>query len=55
VGIRLPGRDQDAYSFGDDPEKLGEYAWFYDNSNESIRRSAEEAQPAGLHDMHGNG
>src|SRR5690606_33815435 len=24
-----------AFSFGDDPEQLGEYAWYYDNADDS--------------------
>ncbi len=37
-----------AYSFGDDPAKLGDYAWFTDNANgdsQAVRH--EEAQPVG--------
>jgi formylglycine-generating enzyme required for sulfatase activity len=50
-----------AYSFGDDPAQLGDYAWYADNS-----RSEEDGKlkyhpvgkkkpnPWGLYDMHGN-
>ena len=44
-----------AYSFGDDPEKLGDYAWFTDNSDEKYHKVGQKKpNPWGLYDMHGN-
>lgn len=44
-----------AWSFGDDPEKLGEYAWFTDNSEEKYKKVGQKKpNPWGLYDMHGN-
>ena len=44
-----------AYSFGDDKDKLGQYAWFYDNSNEKYHPvGKKKPNPWGLYDMHGN-
>jgi len=44
-----------AYSFGDDPSQLGEYAWFEANSNGKYQKvGAKNPNPWGLHDMLGN-
>jgi formylglycine-generating enzyme required for sulfatase activity len=44
-----------AYSFGNDPAKLGEYAWTTDNSDDHYHRVAtKKPNPWGLYDMHGN-
>src|ERR1700733_7674381 len=50
-----------AYSFGDDVSKLGEYAWFADNSkldgqqnNQYQKVATKKPNPWGLYDMHGN-
>lgn len=46
-----------AYSFGDDAAGLGDYAWYWDNS-ESINGPSpvgtKKPNPWGLYDMHGN-
>ncbi|MDR3109214.1 MAG: formylglycine-generating enzyme family protein [Planctomycetaceae bacterium] len=44
-----------AFSFGDDAEKLGEYAWFFDNAEEGYMEVKKKKPNAwGLYDMHGN-
>ena len=44
-----------AYSFGDDPDQLGDYAWYSGNSNEETHPVGQKQPNAfGLYDMHGN-
>jgi len=44
-----------AYSFGDDASKLGDYAWFEDNSEMKYQKvGKKKPNPWGLLDVHGN-
>ncbi|HLJ12217.1 MAG TPA: formylglycine-generating enzyme family protein, partial [Planctomycetaceae bacterium] len=44
-----------AYSFGDDPAEIGEYAWYVDNSDGKPHKvGKKKPNPWGLYDMHGN-
>ena len=43
------------YSFGDDDSKLGEYAWYIENSGDKTHPVGNKgANPWGLYDVHGN-
>ena len=44
-----------AYSFGDDPSQLDEYAWYSKNSESKYQMvGKKKPNPWGLYDMHGN-
>jgi formylglycine-generating enzyme required for sulfatase activity len=44
-----------AYSFGDDPAQLGDYAWFGANSDWKYQKiGKKKPNPWGIHDMYGN-
>lgn len=62
---RLPSEDEwehaarggttGAYAFGDDPRRLGEFAWFADNSGDAPHPIGKKAPNGyGLLDVHGN-
>ena len=44
-----------AYSFGDDPKRLDDYAWYFDNAEDRYQKVGRKKPNAwGLYDMHGN-
>ncbi len=43
-----------AYSFGDDANQLGQYAWYKDNNGWTYPVGTKLPNPWGLYDMHGN-
>lgn len=43
------------YSYGNDKSDLGEYAWYWDNSDRKANLVGQkQPNPWGLYDMHGN-
>jgi formylglycine-generating enzyme required for sulfatase activity len=46
---------QTAYSFGEDPANLGDYAWYFENADGKYQKLGTRKPNAwGLYDMHGN-
>lgn len=44
-----------AYSWGDETDKIDEYAWYFDNAEEGqLPVGQKKPNPFGLYDMHGN-
>jgi len=43
-----------AYSFGDEGDDLGKYAWYVENAEHPQPVGLKQPNPWGLHDMHGN-
>lgn len=44
-----------AYHFGNDPSKLDEFGWYYENSNSGYKKPGlKKPNQWGLYDMHGN-
>ncbi len=43
-----------AYSFGDDPSAVGDYAWYVENGEKPHPVGKKKPNPWGLFDMHGN-
>lgn len=49
------GGTQTAYSWGDDPAEIDEYAWYFDNADAGQLPGAQKKpNPFGLYDIHGN-
>ncbi len=44
-----------AYHFGDDPDALDDYGWYFDNCDDQYQQvGKKKPNPWGLYDMHGN-
>jgi formylglycine-generating enzyme required for sulfatase activity len=43
-----------AYSFGDDPAQVGDYAWYVENAEKPQPIGKKKPNPWGLYDIHGN-
>ncbi len=49
------GGSKTRYFFGDDPSKMGEYAWYTENSDDVYQHvGKKKPNPFGLHDIYGN-
>ena len=55
MGVRLPGGATTVYSFGDDPQMLGDYSWYWNNSGlQAYPVGGKKPNQWGLYDMQGN-
>ncbi|MEZ6070905.1 MAG: formylglycine-generating enzyme family protein [Pirellulales bacterium] len=44
-----------AYSWGDDPDEIDDYAWYFENSDDTYHKVGQKKpNPWGLYDIHGN-
>ena len=55
MGIHARAGSQTNWHFGDDEAQLGRYAWYGEGlSGKTYTVGGKQANPFGLHDMHGN-